>query len=282
MKAQPTIYVLAPVHNRRAVTETFIRNLLRQSYADWHLLLIDDGSTDGTADMARTLAPAASLTILRGKGDWWWGGALHQGYLWLRRRGADADDLVLTMNDDTEFDADFLALAVKAMKPASLMAAQTHHAKGGLDEVGVRWDWRALRVDAVTDPGAVNCVSTRGLFLHVGDFLRSGGFRPRLLPHYLSDYEFSMRAHRQGLSFHSAPEVFLRFDDDAALTGIRTTQGYSALKSLRLNLSVRSAANPLHWTSFILLSCPARYVPLNLLRVWWRYLLPLRQSLARG
>jgi len=277
----PRIYVLAPVHNRRAITEKFIRCLLAQTYSQWHLILIDDGSTDDTGKMVQAMVPHAALTVLRGRGNWWWAGSLHQGYLWLKQQKTGANDIVLIVNDDTAFHPDFLAKAVKAIKPGSLMVAQAHHVKGGLDEVGVRWDWKRLQAVAVTDMAEVQCFSTRGLFLHLADFLRLGGFRPVLLPHYLSDYEFSIRARRKGLALMTAPDVFLRYDDDQALTGIRNTQGYSALKSLRMNLSIRSADNPIYWMSFILLACPPRYIPLNLARVWWRFFAPLRKGIRR-
>jgi hypothetical protein len=184
------------------------------------------------------------------------------------------------MNDDTEFDPDFLANAVRAIKPRSLMLAQCHAIKGGLDEVGVRWDWSKLLGWGVTDPAQVNCFSTRGLFLHVGDFLELGGFHPILLPHYLSDYEFSMRAHRRGLAMISAPDVFLRFDDNPALTGIRTTKGMSILQGMRKTLSIRSTANPVYWSSFVILGSPLRYLAQNLFRIWWRFLGPVRNEVS--
>jgi len=76
----PWVYVLAPVHNRRATTEKFIRCLLAQTHVNWHLVLIDDGSKDGTEAMARALVRDTSLTVLRGTGNWWWAGSLQQGY----------------------------------------------------------------------------------------------------------------------------------------------------------------------------------------------------------
>ncbi|HUK05974.1 MAG TPA: glycosyltransferase, partial [Burkholderiales bacterium] len=51
--ASGLLYVLAPVHNRRALTERFIGCLKAQTDRDYRLVLIDDGSTDGTAQMAR-------------------------------------------------------------------------------------------------------------------------------------------------------------------------------------------------------------------------------------
>src|SRR5207237_231210 len=47
----PRIHVLLPVHNRKVTTEKFVRCLKAQAGADWHLVLIDDGSADGTAEM---------------------------------------------------------------------------------------------------------------------------------------------------------------------------------------------------------------------------------------
>ena len=276
----PRIHVLAPVHDRRTTTEKFIRCLLAQTYADWHLLLIDDGSSDGTGDMARALVPAHALTILRGTGAWWWAGSLHQGFLWLKRHNIAPTDLVLTMNDDTEFDPQFLENAVNAVRPHSLLLARCLDMEGRLDEVGVCWDWSNLLGSGVTDIATVNCFSTRGLFLHVDDFLALGGFHPILLPHYLSDYEFTLRAHRKGFAMISAADVSLRFDDDPALTGIRSTEGLSVLRGLRRNLSIRSTANPIYWSSFVVLGSPARHLPANLFRVWWRYLGPVRYEMT--
>jgi len=183
------------------------------------------------------------------------------------------------MNDDTEFDPGFLTSAVRALKPHSLLLAQLYNMKDEFVEVGVRWDWKALLAHGVTEGTEVNCFATRGLFMRVRDFLDLGGFHPVLLPHYLSDYELSLRAHRRGYSLITSRDVYLRYDDNEALTGIRSTEGHSTLKSLRLNLSIRSTANPIYWTSFVLLASPLRYMPANVFRVWYRYLEPVRSDM---
>ncbi len=267
----PRVHIFLPVHNRRDITEQFLHCLRRQTYPHWHLLLIDDGSSDGTGEMARALVP--DLTLLRGQGDWWWAGSLHQGYLWAQRAGLPADDLVLMINDDTEIGPDFLAEAVAAMRPASLLLAQAYRSNGDFCEAGVFWDWRKLSCVGVPAHAEMNCFSTRGLFLHVGDLLKTGGFYPRALPHYLSDYEFTIRAHRQGLALISDPKVSLRYFE--ALTGIRSTKGLSIWRTLKTNLSIKSSSNPFHWTSFVLLASPRRYLLSNLVRVWWRYFAPV-------
>jgi GT2 family glycosyltransferase len=266
MSLTPRVYVLAPVHNRREVTEKFIHRLLEQTYSNWHLVLIDDGSRDGTEAMARALVP--SLTVLHGEGNWWWAGSLQQGHDWLKQN-ARPDDVVLIANDDTEFDPEFLGNAVKALKPRSLMLSQLYDLKGNFLETGVHWNWRRMRWSGVQNEISLNCFSTRGLFLHVGAFMEIGGFHPLLLPHYLSDYEFTMRAHRKGFALTTAPGVYLRFYEH--LTGVREIRDRSLLKTLRGAFSIRSTDNPIYWTSFVLLASPLKYMPANLIRVWWRY-----------
>jgi GT2 family glycosyltransferase len=266
----PRILVLLPVHNRQATTALFIRCLLAQSYANWHLLLIDDGSTDGTADMVRRDVPR--LSVLRGDGNWWWGGALHQGYLWLTRHDEHSDDLVLIINDDTEFASDFLERAVRVMQPRSLLLAQLYSQAGELVETGVRWDWRTFNWKGVKETDGLNCFSTRGLFLWARDFREIGGFHPVLLPHYMSDYEFTMRARGKGFPLISRPEVFLRYNEQ--LTGVRNHEGLSLVQYLKTSLSIKSTNNPVYWSSFVVLACPSRYVPANLTAVWWRFWAP--------
>lgn len=260
----PRVYVLAPVHNRRAITERMIHCLQSQTYSNWHLVLIDDGSTDGTSEMAHRLVP--SLTLLRGKGNWWWAGSLQQGYKWLKKNGTAPADVVLIMNDDTEFDADFIANGLTALQPKGLLLAQLYSRRAGFVETGVHWDWENLSCKSVKDLVQVNCFSTRGLFHRFEDMLQIGGFRPWLMPHYFSDYEYTIRARQRGMTLLSSPAVRLFYNEES--TGIRHHQRGSFWKVMRAHFSMRAVANPIFFAIFILLACPRRYVAANLWRVF--------------
>lgn len=275
------IYVLLPVHNRRSVTMGFARCLAQQTETDWHLVLVDDGSSDGTAEAVTRMLPRT--TVIRGTGRWWWAGSLQQAYLWLKRRDLSTDDIVLIANDDTLFDPDFLALARVALARSrrSLLLAQLYDQDAGLlVEVGVHVDWHAMRFSGVMDPTDVNCLSTRGLFLFAHEFVQLGGFHPHLLPHYGSDYEFTIRAHRAGFELRSDPAVRLWYDDKT--TGIREVSTDSVVAYLRTSLSTQSVANPFYLTTFLLLSCPPRDLPRNLFRVWRRFVGGFNTSIGRG
>lgn len=260
-------YVLLPVHNRRPVTVQFVQCLLDQVGAEFHLVLIDDGSSDGSAEAVVAMVPTA--TVLRGNGSWWWAGSLQQGYRWLGARKVASDDLVLIANDDTRFDQDFLARARTALSGSrnTLLLARLYSAETQeFVELGVHVDWEDLSFKGVKDPGQVNCLSTRGLFLYAAEFQELGGFHPHLLPHYGSDYEFTMRARNRGFELTSAADVRLWYDPTT--TGIRSPSATSMRMFLRTTLSRRSVSNPVFWTSLVILACPRRLVLRNIIRVW--------------
>jgi GT2 family glycosyltransferase len=274
------IYVLAPVHDRRSLTEQFVRCLGEQTDQGFHLVLVDDGSSDGTADMVQASIPSA--TIIRGNGDWWWAGSLQQARRWLLRQAVGAQDLVLIANDDTTFDPTFLAnaRAVLASSPRTLLLALPE--VDGAAEVrgaGIQVDWARLRLLPADDPSHADCFPTRGLFLHAVDFLALGPFHTVLLPHYLSDYEFTLRASRRGYRLMTDDAV--RLSKDELATGIRARDISSARAYLRSVLTIKATKNPIYWTSFVLLASPRRYLITNVLRVWRRFIGGLVQATVR-
>jgi GT2 family glycosyltransferase len=274
---QGVIYVVLPVHNRRVITERFVGCLLAQTDQGFHLVLVDDGSTDGTAEMVRSLI--AGVTVIRGNGSWWWAGSLQHAFDWLQSR-AGSEDLILIANDDTEFGPHFLeeGRRVMAEAPRSLLLAQLYSRQTReLIEVGAHVDWKRLEFRGVSSVDQANCFSTRGLFLHARDVIEIGRLHPLLLPHYASDYEYTIRARRKGFRLISNPTVRLLFDETT--TGTHQVQTRSLRRFLSETFRRRTAVNPLLLTSFIVLACPPRLVPLNVLRVWAKFAIQLKQCL---
>jgi glycosyltransferase involved in cell wall biosynthesis len=54
MSASPKVTVFIPVYNRAKYVSVAIDSILAQSFTDFELLLIDDGSTDGSAEIVRS------------------------------------------------------------------------------------------------------------------------------------------------------------------------------------------------------------------------------------
>jgi glycosyltransferase involved in cell wall biosynthesis len=90
------ISIIIPVYNRLKLLERAVASVREQIYSDWELLIIDDGSTDGTAEYAASLAAADPRIIcLRNSHKNGPGGARNEGML--RARGGfiaflDSDD----------------------------------------------------------------------------------------------------------------------------------------------------------------------------------------------
>jgi GT2 family glycosyltransferase len=113
---RPRIAVLLAAHNRRAMTVRALDSLLSAApYFDLTIVLLDDGSTDGTAEAAIDVWP--TVTIINGNGNCFWNGGMHRA--WSHALGLGVDGY-FWLNDDVLLDADAMA-----------RLAQQWHAQGG-------------------------------------------------------------------------------------------------------------------------------------------------------
>jgi GT2 family glycosyltransferase len=70
-----SIYIIIPVHNRKQITIACLENLNAcDDLQKYHVIVVDDGSTDGTAEAIRSQYPI--VEILTGDGNLWWTGAI--------------------------------------------------------------------------------------------------------------------------------------------------------------------------------------------------------------
>lgn len=275
------IYILLPVHNRCAVTERFIDCLTAQTYTNFHLLLIDDGSTDNTDQMVQ--AKIKNLTVLKGKGDWWWAGSLQQGINWLEHRGVDDRDIVLFANDDITFDVDFLqkAVAILDNMKATLLLPQIRDEVTGLPkESGLEANLQKFTFKPAVSPDKINCLSTRGLFMRMEDLRKIGGFHPKILPHYWSDYEFTIRAYRKGLKLCTSSVIAISVDHTQ--TGYRNFDKSGFIDFLGNCFSKRTVLNPVYRSSFILLTSPLTNMPLNIYKAWRNFFVYVARKLINS
>lgn len=259
------MHVITAVHNRYQITEKFIDSLRSQSYRDIHLLLIDDGSDDGTDRMVKEKFP--NSTIIYGDGNLWWGGALHKAYQWLMDRGAP-EDLVLISNDDTTFDAGYLEQGAELLRkyPHTLVAGSGYGIQSGKLLDGIfRHNFTDGSGRLLPPDSEGNCASTRSLFLTVELWKEIGGLHPVLLPHYFSDFEFTIRAAKKGIGIRSFSNLTYTFDEGA--TG---DNQYDKL-TLKKLFGKRSGLNPVYRLNFILLTTPVAKLPGHLWNQLKRY-----------
>jgi GT2 family glycosyltransferase len=253
----PHIHIILPVHNRSAVTKNVIDCLNRQSYRKFRIIVVDDGSTDGTSEMIKSVFPDS--IFIYGSGNWWWGGSLQQGYKWLKKNNIPREDIVLIMNDDCTFENDFLQTAVDIMQEknqAVLLPYAYSMQTGELIDKGVIIDYRTFTFRMPKENEPINCMSTRGLFLRMEHLRTIGGFRPIWLPHYFSDYEFTIRAGRKGFELISDKRLRLYMNEVTTGFGdvVKNESGF-----LKTYFSKKYTDHPLYTFNFIMLTFPFPY-----------------------
>jgi GT2 family glycosyltransferase len=272
MPDAPLIHVVVPVRDRRELTRGCLLALRAQTQRPAAVVVVDDGSTDGTWEMLTAEFP--EVVALRGSGDLWWTGATNAGCGWVLAREAGDDGAVVTLNDDTVPPPDWLeSLAGAATEqPGALIGSLVvDAATGRAVHAGHYVDWWTARYEAPLHGLSVNEVRARaGAFLTT-DFLSGNGtyiplrtlrelgpFDPAL-PQYGADYEFSRRAVRAGRQLLESTEAVLPVH--AGETGLSVRPGAGVRDVARALWSVSSPTGSPHRARFAVRACPPAALP---------------------
>ena len=244
------LYILLPVHNRKKITQKFIQCLESQTCQDFQLILIDDGSVDDTDKMVLNHFP--NTRVIRGDGNLWWAGALQKGYEYIQNQRIKENDVVLLINDDTEFKDDFLEKALNVLQNSRKMLLKAWSVDKCTKIRGDGYifaDIRKMRFYNTNNQTLANCASTRGLFMKAKDFIDIGGFMPNKLPHYLSDYEFTIRACNKSYKIYC--------DDGLELISDSNESGYHIINYRTFGefigkfFSIKCPVNPKYLINFV-------------------------------
>lgn len=278
------MFVVIPVHDRLEFTRACLASLREQSFRDFTVVVVDDGSTDGTSDALAAEFPA--VTILSGDGSLWWTGAMNMGVGWALAR-AKPDDIVLSLNDDTIAPPGYLEslLRAHATAPCALIGSLQVSAadRATVVDGGVSVSWatakfrtagRGVAVPIQAMPGPdlrrVDVLSGCGTLIPANAFLRTGPYWQQGLRHYAADYELSRRAQRAGFDLFVdwASPIYVRETE----TGSHASVGAHGVGGLcRSFWDIRSANDfRVRWR-FAVAACPRwallSYVPCDYARV---------------
>ncbi len=110
MKNNIKIELVTPVHNRRQITLQCLKSLsrIKTENLDVHIIMIDDGSTDGTTESIKNEFP--NVEVIQGSGSLWFTEGTNVG---IRAALKHFPDYILTFNDDSVFDSEFLTYLVE-------------------------------------------------------------------------------------------------------------------------------------------------------------------------
>jgi GT2 family glycosyltransferase len=267
------------VHNRLEATRECLESLAAQNYGNFKVVLVDDGSTDGTAEYVAANHP--EVAVIEGDGNLWWTGATNRGVRFALSvcRGSD---YILTLNNDTVLPLNYLAsmLSLARLAPKALIgsiARDYHRPETTVDEgVAIRWfSAKFVKLKAPSNNGAsrfypVSTLSGRGTLIPVSVFREIGLYDAGNFPQYAADYDFALRARAAGYELYLHPDCYLYSRTD--LTGISNVhnkvtfaawlQSFNSIKSPN-NLKVRLRFGLRHAP----LLCRPTFIVCDLLRV---------------
>ncbi len=263
------IFVVIPVHDRRDTTLACLESLANQSFVNRHIVVVDDGSTDGTAESIGKRFP--SVKILTGDGDLWWTRAMNQGVRWALQT-AGKNDYILSLNDDVSFEPDYISSLAEAAQshPDSLIGSVALDEHGlCIVDAGVRINWLSAKyshigeghlysdlVNESKDVWAVDVLSGRGTLIPSELFRRTGFYNDQKLPHYGADYEFSLRAAKNGYQLLINAKSVLRSQIQA--TGVNNRIQSLTWRQLGKSFFMRRSPNCLRYRfNFARLAAPS-------------------------
>lgn len=107
------IYVVIPVHNRKNITRRCLASLQKQDTNHFTVIVVDDGSADGTSEMIRAEFP--DTILLQGDGDLWWVGSINKGIRFALNQ-CDSEDHILSLNDDLIIKRNYISTLMNAAR----------------------------------------------------------------------------------------------------------------------------------------------------------------------
>lgn len=208
------ISIVIPVHNRIAFTRTCLESLQNQTDKNFSVIVVDDGSTDGTNEMVKKEYP--HVHIIEGDGNLWWSKSVNEGIKFAISKGASH---IITMNDDTFVDEHFVNTCVTILSSRGNDILGAVAIKQNTDEViycGARMIWWFDKSEKIYQGPytkelpeyiSVDFYIGRGLIVPTKVFNQIGFFDDVHFPQAMADEDLTRRAVKAGFKIFVATRL---------------------------------------------------------------------------
>ncbi|MGB7590655.1 MAG: glycosyltransferase family 2 protein [Terriglobia bacterium] len=188
--ARPAVTVVIPTFNRAAIVVRAIRSVMRQTCQDWELIVVDDGSTDGTEQAVKGLSDNR-IKYIRHDRNRLAGAARNTGIRYAQ------GEYVAFLDSDDEWPPEKLQKELEVFRNSDPAVGLVYTGKMILDETG-----RVLEIRMATKSGWVfdalldsNFIGSSSLVTVKKQALeRVGGFDETLVSH--QDWDLCLRVAR--------------------------------------------------------------------------------------
>lgn len=212
----PTVSVIIPLYNKEKAIEKTIRSVLTQSYTDFELIIVDDGSTDGSADIVRKLALADERIIYIYKDNGGVSSARNYGLSksvgeWIVF--IDADDEMLPDNLDT-----LLKLVIKYKVNVGACNVLLNN-EAGIHSIKLRLNKEAIYTNFIKALLKRKAIFATGAVIFNRYILTDKPYNEQLCRY--EDAEFELHIFAKEHIVMSPVPIFVHHEEFAALSHIR-------------------------------------------------------------
>ncbi len=209
-ESPPLIYIIIPIHNGLNHTKTCLADIETLQYKNVRTIVVDDGSSDGSASFIKSHYP--DIILLKGDGELWWSGAVNRGIAHALNNNGE---YICLLNNDNRLEADFLdnllrtAIEKKVDCVCSKVLIQNSRTVffgGGtinaLGELKMRQGLDSPEFNSLQETlwtGGMGVLFTAGIFESIGLFDEKN------FPQYFGDADFSFRLRKNGFKILYEP-----------------------------------------------------------------------------
>ena len=253
------IFIIIPVFNRKEFTRNCLYSLSKQTYKDYKIIIVDDGSTDGTFQMIENEFP--EVHMIKGDGNLWWAGATNEGVEYVFKIcKCDHSDYILTLNNDLEVSENYLETLVSNARKnnrsilGSVSVDIMNHDL--MNFCGITWnefvgkyylkakDYNFSYSELISKKEFIDSdmLPGRGTLIPVPVFTEIGLYDSQNFPQYAADEDFALRARKKGWNLLIPTTAFVKSHINE--TGADTENVRFSLKYLKhLFFSIKSPLN---------------------------------------
>lgn len=260
------IYIVTPVFNRKTFTQNYLKALNEQSVKEFKTIIVDDGSTDGTAEMIAEQFP--DVIVLRETGDLWWAEATNVGVRYAMNHGAT---YIMTLNDDTVPEPDYMEKMIywSHQKPDALLGAFAIDANTKKSIYGgENRSWKTgksiynLDILTTNQQHGLHPVSHfpgRGLLIPKKVFETIGLYDSKNFPQTIADNDFTHRAKNGGFKIYCNFDAKISiYPDESAAVSLKKKKSF---KNYYNHLfGKRGGGNIIWFTKCTIKNCPNKYL----------------------
>lgn len=212
MNQSKKVCVVVPVRNRLELTKRFLECFTKSEYKNFKIVIVDDGSTDGTSDFISSNYPDVELIV--GNGSLWWAGATNLG---VKYALINDFDYVLTINDDAQVDKYYLSKLVDCAlnNPNTIVGSLIYRSdNGNIWAAGSYIKWNSTQainlgytdlpqnefINSIQDKKTlqVQMLTGDGTLFPIDVFRKCGLYNTFFTPQYHADSEMVLRADKKG------------------------------------------------------------------------------------